>query len=172
MKETYTKNHYQIAEKISWDDVIEKASKEFSLNDIDNKPIIIWNGQEIHASGNDVNQNQRIVYHDFKHPPTFFLQNGFGYYPGTLGEVFDFIKKDCGVKVLHVYFSFGEENMTFGNHYDPVDVLLVQAKGSMKYKCGENLYSLNPGDSLLLPKGVYHEPISVGPRITLSFSWE
>jgi len=73
---------------------------------------------------------------------------------------------------MHTYVSFGKDSMTFGNHDDPVDVLLVQAKGSTSYICDGSTYTLNPGDSLFIPKGSYHEPIVSGPRVTLSFSWE
>ena len=145
MNITFSENKYPIAKNISWDDVIEKTSYESS------EIVVVWNNSS-------------------QNPPTFFLMGN--YYPGTIGETYKVVNEDCGVEVMHMYTSFGNDSMTFGNHCDPVDVLLVQAKGSTSYRCGDITYTLNPGDSLLLPKESYHEPIVSGPRVTLSFSWE
>ena len=132
--------------------------------------IIIWNEFEIQPTKSNVNDKKLACFDSSSNLPTFFLRNN--YYPGTIGETFKAISKDCGVQVMHTYVSFGKDSMTFGNHDDPVDVLLVQAKGSTSYICDGSTYTLNPGDSLFIPKGSYHEPIVSGPRVTLSFSWE
>jgi len=160
----FTENKYPIAKTICWDDIIEKLSKEYSSS------TIIWNHLLIHPPKEEDDTNKNFFSHDGSHPPTFLMIED--YYPGNFEQVFNFVSEDCGVKVLHTYASFGENSMTFKNHFDDVDVLLVQARGSTKYRCDEQFYTLNPGDSLFLPKGVYHEPIVIGPRITLSFSWE
>lgn len=141
----FTENNYPIARNISWDDVIEKISQESS------KMVVLYENSS-------------------PNPPTFFLMGD--YYPGTIGETFQSVSNDSGVEVMHMYTSFGYDSSTFGNHYDPVDVLLVQAKGSTSYRCDDVTYTLNPGDSLFIPKESYHEPIVSGPRVTLSFSWE
>jgi len=141
----FTENKYPIAKDITWDDAIEKISKESS------KMVVIYENSS-------------------PNPPTFFLMED--YYPGTIGDTFEAVSKDSGVKVMHMYTSFGGNSMTFGRHYDPVDVLLVQAKGSTTYQCDDDTYTLNPGDSLFIPKESYHNPIVSGPRVTLSFSWE
>jgi len=148
----FTESKYPIAKDISWDDVIEKISKESS------EMIILWN------------ESEKPCFSSSPYPPTFFLRND--YYPGTIGDTFEAVSKDSGVKVMHMYTSFGSNSMTFGRHYDPVDVLLVQAKGSTTYQCDDDTYTLNPGDSLFIPKESYHNPIVSGPRVTLSFSWE
>jgi len=141
----FTENKYPIAKDISWDDVIEKISYKSS------KLSVLYQNSPANL-------------------PTFFIRDD--YYPGSIGEVFDSVSRDCGVEVMHTYISFANNSMTFGNHYDPVDVLLVQAKGSTSYRCEDVTYTLNPGDSLFIPKGLYHDPIVSGPRVTLSFSWE
>ena len=141
----FTENKYPIAKNITWDDVIKKISYESS------KMVVIHENSS-------------------PNPPTFFLMGD--YYPETIGETFEVVNKDSGVEVMHMYTSFGNNSMTFGNHCDPVDVLLVQAKGSTSYRCDDVTYTLNPGDSLFIPKEFYHEPIVSGPRVTLSFSWE
>jgi hypothetical protein len=155
----FSENKYPIARNISWDDVIEKISKECS------DMVIISNGQP----KSDENATELSCF-TTPSPPTFFLMND--YYPGTIGETFETVNKDCGVEVMHTYISFGKNSMTFGNHSDDLDVLLVQAIGSTSYICEETTYTLNPGDSLLIPKGFYHNPVVSGPRVTLSFSWE
>lgn len=160
----FTEGKYPIAKNISWDDVIEKISKESS------DMIILWNQFEVYPPKSDTNDKKLVCFSSSSQPPTFFLRND--YYPGTIGETFEAVNKDCGVKVMHTYISFGNDSMTFGNHCDPVDVLLVQAKGTTSYRCDDITYTLNPGDSLLIPKGFYHEPLISGSRVTLSFSWE
>ena len=148
----FTENKYPIAKNISWDDVIEKISKESS------DMIILWN------------EDIKPCFSSLPYPPTFFLRHD--YYPGTIKETFEEVNKDCGVKVAHTYISFGSNSMVFDNHCDPVDVLLVQAKGTTSYVCDDITYTLNPGDSLFIPEGFYHKPIVSGPRVTFSFSWE
>lgn len=165
-----TKNHYPFVESIEWDDVMEKASNEFSTDPFSG--VVIWNDLEIHLKNNPSKENnfRKTIYRHFTNPPTFLLNNN--YYPGSLGTVFEKISEEQKVKVMHVYFSFGKDNITFGNHYDDLNVLIVQAKGRVKYNCSNVVYTLNPGDSLYIPKETYHDPIITEPRITLSFSWE
>lgn len=164
------KSHYPCVESIEWDDVMEKASNEFSADPFTG--LMIWNDLEIHSRTDSIEQrhSRKTIYGNFTNPPTFLLHND--YYPGSLGEVFEVVSKDQKIKVMHVYFSFGRDNITFGDHYDDLDVLIVQAKGKMKYSCSGIVYTLNPSDSLYIPKGTYHEPIVTEPRLTLSFSWE
>ena len=50
------------------------------------------------------------------------------------------------------------------------NVLIVQSIGSVQYRINGEIYTLNPGDSLYIPSGVYHEPIVSEPRVTFSFS--
>jgi mannose-6-phosphate isomerase-like protein (cupin superfamily) len=164
MSVIFSENKYPIAKTISWDDIVEKISKEYS------DMIIIWNEFEVQANTNNISNKKLVAFNESSCPPTFFLRHD--YYPGTIGKTFKDVSEDCGVQVMHTYISFGSDSMTFGNHKDPVDVLLVQAKGTTSYICDDITHVLNPGDSLFIPKGSYHNPIVSGPRITLSFSWE
>lgn len=51
-----------------------------------------------------------------------------------------------------------------------MDVLIVQAVGLVEYFFDDDSsYKLEPGDSIYIPKGIYHKPKIFGPRITLSF---
>jgi len=163
MNIVFTECHYPIVKEINWDDVVEKISKEAATT------TILWDDFILNPPlSKDTNKNLTI--YTYNNPPTFLMKGD--YYPGSIGEVFNHISTDSGVKKLHIYASLGKHSVTFNRHVDPVDVLLVQSKGTATYKCDDNTYTLNPGDSLLMPKGYYHEPVINESRITLSFSWE
>jgi ribosomal protein L16 Arg81 hydroxylase len=89
----------------------------------------------------------------------------------ALKDLRKLIKKERGYHCLHVYASKDANATTFNRHCDTNDVLIVQSLGSMIYNFdnGDNVL-LNPGDGLYIPKSVYHNPICIEPRITLSFS--
>lgn len=94
-------------------------------------------------------------------------------YPPSLSKIHQMMKNERGLKTLHVYTSKVSDGKTFGNHNDTVDVLIVQSIGNMMYNVeGKDLIILKPGDGMIIPKGMYHDPIPIEPRVTLSFSWE
>jgi hypothetical protein len=143
----YTKNHFQISKTIIWDDVVKKISYEC------------------------LNQTNKLIVKENSNSPTIILIDNF--FPGTIGESFNEVKTEMGVNVLHLYISFAKNASTCGKHCDHVDVLIVQSIGNVSYKFDNGMvYNLTPGDSLFIPKGVYHEPIVHDPRVTLSLSWE
>ena len=91
--------------------------------------------------------------------------------PTTLQEAYDEVTGDGRWSTMHIYSSFSYKGDTFGRHKDTCDVLIVQSKGSMMYRFDNNrICILKPGDSLLMPVGIYHDPTVIEPRITLSFS--
>lgn len=142
----YTKNHFNIATKLTWDDVIEKINNEFK------------------------NKTHKFVVERFDIPPTFVLHNNF--LPKTIKYVFDEVNSKMNTKVLHIYTSFGQDSATFRRHKDQENVLIVQSIGSVCYLFDDDQkYTLNPGDSIFIPKYIYHDPIVLSPRVTLSFSW-
>lgn len=92
-------------------------------------------------------------------------------FPPSIARIQQLIKTKYGYGICHIYTSIGREAQTFGRHCDTMDVLIVQSVGKMSYKFDDNnLIVLNPGDGIRIPKGVYHDPIPIEPRITLSFS--
>ena len=97
-------------------------------------------------------------------PPTFVCRSIY-----TPRSIFN-VQSKVNLPELHVYVSFVKESAHFGNHCDDKDVLLVQAIGKMEYEVEGVKYNLLSGDSLYIPKGVYHAPNVVCPRATLSFS--
>ena len=102
--------------------------------------------------------------------PTFVLMNDF--YPNTIGDIFNKVEKKEGIRNLHVYTSLGFSAPTYGKHNDDIDVLLVQSIGSTEYDIECDHYTLAPGDGMFIPAGVYHDPIVIEPRVTLSFAWD
>ena len=108
---------------------------------------------------------------------TYYLSSR--YRPKTLQQAYDEVLSDCPLIIskwneMDVYISFTGGAESFGKHKDDCDVLIVQAIGRMKYTLYKDRipqeYILNPGESLFIPEGVYHDPTTLEPRVTLSFS--
>ena len=140
------RDHFNIVKFVLWDDVISKIDSEFK------------------------NRTVKVIESSSKEPPTFLLRNIF--HPTTLGAAYKEVEAETNISVMHTYVSFSESSSTFGRHCDEVDVLIVQSIGCVSYKFDDGkIVTLNPGDSLYIKRGVYHEPVVHGPRVTLSFSW-
>lgn len=143
----FTRNHFKIVRSIEWSDVIKKLAFDFengAVNFIADTPLI---------------------------PPTFAMHSKFA--PGSIRTAYDEVKDSQNIVQMHVYSSLGNSSATYGRHKDVMDVLIVSAIGSVIYKFDDcPSYTVDPGDSIFIPKGVYHEPQIVEPRVTLSFSWE
>ena len=75
----------------------------------------------------------------------------------------------------HIYISLLSNSKTFGRHKDKTDVYFVLALGSMEWvvEYDEGVLSaiLRPGDMIYLPKGVYHTPIPLSPRVGISIGF-
>ena len=141
----YKKNDFNLCKNVDWIDVIEKINNEY----LNNTYKLVLNTDEL---------------------PSLVLHNN--YCPGTLKLAYDEVKKKYNIKDLHIYVSFAQKSSTFGRHCDTMDVIIVQSIGNMLYLFDDGVeISMNPGDSLYIPKGVYHNPIVCDPRVSLSFSW-
>lgn len=142
-----TREHFSYAKSVVWADVIHKLDNEFSQN------------------------THKMIVNDETSAPTFVMHNY--YFPNTIDyayrEVCEVLNSDM---CMHLYTSFTSHSCSFGRHKDTVDVLIVQSIGRMKYSFDDgHTCILNPGDSLFIEKGVYHNPIVLEPRATLSYSW-
>jgi ribosomal protein L16 Arg81 hydroxylase len=152
-----TKNHFKSPKNIVWEDVIEKISHECVSK---THKLIIKKPCE--------NENESCYL--FRESPTLVLYTDF--FPNTINNSFEEIQLKEGIRDMHLYVSFSKNSITFGRHNDDDDILIVQSIGTVSYKFDDQtIYNLNPGDSLFIPKEVYHEPILYGPRVTLSCSW-
>ena len=125
---------------VSWEDVILKTCQDHSTG---------------HITG--------VL--DKKHLPTFVVTSDFR--PGSLQQAFNYC--DLGSR-MDVYYSYGNKCLTYGRLRDDCDVWIVQAYGIMTYESDIDTVTLEVGDCLYIPFGTWHNPISSGPRITLSFS--
>ena len=140
---------YKNPPKITWEDAIDKLNYELQL-------------------GDDV--AVRML-------DTYYLSSP--YRPNTFQKAYDEVLSNCPLIVddytaMDVYISFTGGAESFGKHKDTDDVLIVQAIGRMKYILYNHEipqeFILNPGDSLFIPEGTYHDPKILEPRVTLSFS--
>jgi ribosomal protein L16 Arg81 hydroxylase len=79
------------------------------------------------------------------------------------------VLNDLGCQVAHLYIGIDITNSGFGNHVDEVDVWSWQNKGVTKwdFQNGDS-YTVNEGDLIHIPKGVYHKASSVTARFSIS----
>ena len=145
MNYEYLKGRFNYCQNILWEDVIYKIDNEFKSSSY---KLLVERTQA----------------------PTFVLHNS--YLPGSLKSIFERVNNEMNTKVLHVYTSLGSNSPTFGRHKDSMDVLIIQSIGQIKYKIDNDMVSLNPGDGVIIKRGIYHTPIIEEPRVTLSFSWQ
>ena len=81
------------------------------------------------------------------------------------------MKTTYNMRDFHQYVSLCGRSSTFGRHNDEVNVMIVPVIGDIGYTVdGLGEVIMEPGDILYIPKYVYHEPMVLGPRATLSFS--
>ena len=56
-----------------------------------------------------------------------------------------------------------------------MDVILFQVWNEVAYTVESenqhNSFTLSPGDAIYIRNGVYHTPVILGERMTMSFSW-
>lgn len=91
--------------------------------------------------------------------------------PGTLKPAWDEILHTSGLDIDNVYMfmSYKSDAETYNRHKDEENVFLVQAFGKMMYRFDDgSVCVLEPGDSLYIPGGVYHDPKTLGRRVTIS----
>ena len=143
-------NQYDYCKDITWKDVIKKIENEFENSSL-----------KFLTSRNYLTSKE--------YAPSFVLHNR--YFPGSIQRAYDKVKESEGIGEMHIYTSLGGGSPTFGKHKDDVDVLIIQSVGRMVYVIEDKEYLINPGDGLVIPCGVYHSPLVIEPRITLSFSW-
>jgi len=147
MEVKFTRNHFETPKNIIWDDVIQQISSEC------------------------LNGTHKLVVDPSVDSPTIVLHDN--YLLGTINDAFNEVQLETQIKIVHLYISFAKNASTFGRHRDDENVLIVQSIGNVSYRFdNQTIYNLSPGDSLLIPMGVYHEPIVHGSRVTLSFSWQ
>lgn len=128
-----------------------------------NNNIITWEELLINFSNSVVNNKLVIVRN-----PGFFISHN--------AEEIEKIKpimKDLKVNTAHLYINIATSIKGLGKHKDNVDVYFLQCQGTTKWVIEEKeIYILNMGDLLFIPKNVYHEVIPLTPRAGISMSKE
>ena len=80
------------------------------------------------------------------------------------------------IRNAHVYANWKMDGHNYGRHKDTMDVILVQMWNKTAYTVESenqhNSFTLSPGDALYIRSGVYHTPIILEERATMSFSWK
>ena len=77
---------------------------------------------------------------------------------------------DLKLVTAHLYMNISEDGDTYGRHCDDVDVYYWQVQGKTMWKFDNETYILNSGDLIIIPKGVYHNVVPLGPRAGISMS--
>tara|TARA_R100000231_G_scaffold33572_1_gene29458 strand:+ start:785 stop:1294 length:510 start_codon:yes stop_codon:yes gene_type:complete len=99
-----------------------------------------------------------------------------GEFQGQFEQCWRFMCQHFSVKRGHIYASWKMDGHNYGRHKDTMDVILIQMWNKTAYTIeSENQhssYTLSPGDALYIRSGVYHTPIILEERATMSFSWK
>jgi|TARA_B110000263_G_C15128610_1_gene427745 mannose-6-phosphate isomerase-like protein (cupin superfamily) len=82
------------------------------------------------------------------------------------------VLNDVGCQVAHLYIGI-EVTRGFGSHVDTFDVWSWQQKGvtQWEFQNGDS-YTLDEGDLIYIPRGVYHKASSVVARLSISMYYE
>ena len=83
------------------------------------------------------------------------------------------VLKDLGCQTAHLYIGIDITNSGFGKHADKVDVWIWQNKGVTRWEYQnpldvEKSSTLNEGDLIYIPKGIYHKANSVTARFSIT----
>lgn len=99
-----------------------------------------------------------------------------GSYIGQFNQCYRFMNMHFGIRQAHIYANWKMDGHNYGRHNDAMDVILVQMWNKTAYAVeSENQhtsFTLSPGDALYIRNGVYHTPVILGERATMSFSWK
>ena len=83
------------------------------------------------------------------------------------------VLNDLKCEVAHLYIGIEVKNIGLAAHSDDVDVWFWQNKGVSKWDFNNgDSYTLDEGDLIYVPEGVYHKVSSVVARFGISMSRE
>lgn len=99
-----------------------------------------------------------------------------GDFIGQFDECKRYMQLHFNIRNSHVYANWKMDGHNYGRHKDTMDVILVQMWNTTAYTVESenqhNSFTLSPGDALYIRSGVYHTPIILEERATMSFSWK
>lgn len=75
------------------------------------------------------------------------------------------------------FYGFGKDSDSYPWHKDKMDVLLVQALGTVELKIENTAYTdkgriFRPGHAVWIPRGTHHQVVASGSRLTYSYGVE
>jgi len=86
-------------------------------------------------------------------------------------EKLKIILKDLNLKIAHLYFNVSIQENNFGPHKDPDDVYFWQCQGITQWTIeNKDVYILEPGDLIIVPKNILHNVKALTPRVGISMS--
>mgnify|MGYP001160767777 FL=1 len=150
-KPIFMKNCFNSHHKITWSDAINEIERGYKIEST----------ELIRDKKSDAT------------PPTFFCNDvhnsPFNGIVNATKEVYNLKPYDD----VHFYISMSENSHTHGRHNDEEeDVIIISAIGTVSYKFDDGTkHTLEPGDALYIPKLIYHDPETHGPRVTLSIGY-
>ena len=99
-----------------------------------------------------------------------------GDFIGQFDQCKRYMQLHFNIRNSHVYANWKMDGHNYGRHKDTMDVILVQMWNTTAYTVESenqhNSFTLSPGDALYIRSGVYHTPIILEERATMSFSWK
>ena len=103
-----------------------------------------------------------------------FIKNIEGFFVSHNAERISLVQdvlNDLECRVAHLYIGIDVTNPGFGNHVDEDDVWFWQNKGISRWDFNNgDSYTLNEGDLIYVPKGVYHKVSTIEARFGISMS--
>lgn len=98
-----------------------------------------------------------------------------GDFIGQFKKTYEFMKREYGIKDGHIYANWVMDGHHYGRHDDVMDVIIVQMWNRVAYTVESEMqhssFTLSPGDALYIRAGVFHTPVVLEERATMSFSW-
>ena len=129
--------------------------------------------QYFHAKKQDV-----LVKEDKANYNNRWFQPNFENGTKRIQRIHDYIQKQYKTEQCDIYANWIRDGHNYGRHNDQMDVLILQIWNEMAYciesPFGEKAhtsFTLSPGDALYIRSEVFHTPIILGERMTMSFSW-
>jgi ribosomal protein L16 Arg81 hydroxylase len=87
----------------------------------------------------------------------------------VMPEVKNILNK-LNLTLAHLYINITQNGDTYGRHSDTVDVYYWQVQGKTNWQFDDEKYILEPGDLIIIPKGIYHNVQPLSPRAGISMS--
>jgi mannose-6-phosphate isomerase-like protein (cupin superfamily) len=115
-----------------------------------------------------INFNESVLNEEnIKHNPLGFFVSHSANKIERLKPILD----DLKLTVAHLYFNVSTQKQNFGPHRDVDDVYFWQCQGITRWTIeNKDVYILEPGDLITVPKNTLHNVEALTPRVGISMS--